>query len=416
MSRKRVHFEGAKGHRLAAILDLPEGEPQAYALLAHCFTCGKDLSAAGNISRTLAERGVAVLRFDFTGLGESEGDFAATNFTSNVEDLLAAADYLRRDFRAPGLLIGHSLGGAAVLVAASQIPECKAVATIGAPSSTSHLGDQLEIKAPRIEAEGEAQVTLAGRQFTVQKQFLDDLASQRLEPRLNKLNRPLLIFHSPVDRVVDIEHARRIYRYAHHPKSFVSLHQADHLLSDRRDAQYVGEVLASWVCRYLCEEAAQTVAAVPAVPAEKIGEPVPPAGTVVVRGGSAGFVQDIRTSSHRWVADEPKSVGGTDLGPNPYEMLLAGLGACTSMTLRMYAERKKWPLEAVQVELRHGRIHAEDCADCQSTSGKVDTISRQLTLEGELSEDQRRRLFEIADRCPVHRTLENEIKITTTGL
>ncbi len=403
---KRVTFEGNQGFPLAGILDQPPGPPRAYALFAHCFTCSKDLKAVAWISRTLVERGIAVLRFDFTGLGESGGEFADSNFSSNLGDLEAAADFLRSEYQAPALLIGHSLGGAAVLGVAERIPEVVAVATLGAPSDPRHLAQGvLASAADEIEASGEAKVILGGRPFKIQRQFLEDLGAGHLEGRLRRLGKPLLILHSPVDEIVDIDHARRIYQAARHPKSFVSLDDADHLLTRERDARYAAEVLATWGSRYLPEEAGRSVP-------EPIDDPPLVHGEVVVQAGPSGFAQEVRTDHHRWAADEPLSVpGGTDTGPNPYDLLLSSLGACTSMTLRMYAERKKWPLEGIVVRLRHSRIHAEDCEDCQTKSGRVDQIEKEIRILGPLDDKQRARLLEIADRCPVHRTITSEIKI-----
>ncbi len=399
----RLTFPGSQGGRLAARLDLPGGEPAAYALFAHCFTCSKDLKAAAWVSRTLAEGGIGVLRFDFTGIGESEGDFAESSFTSNLQDLVGAADFLRAEHRAPRILIGHSLGGAAVLAAADRIPEAVAVATLGAPSDTAHLRHLLLSRAPELAAgEGEVAVSLGGRQFPISRRLLDDLAEDHVQERLGRLKRALLILHSPVDEVVGIDHARRLFEGAKHPKSFVSLDDADHLLSRERDARYAAQVLAAWAGRYvegLGEEGA--------APAAAAGEH----GLVTVEGGPSGYAQEIVASGHPMKADEPASLGGTDTGPNPYDLLLAALGACTSMTLRMYADRKGWPLEGVRVELRHRKIHAQDCADCETKTGKVDSIEREIAVEGQLDDEQRARLLEIADRCPVHRTLTSEIKI-----
>lgn len=411
MQRKRLKFPGAFGEELVGRLELPDsGEPAAYALFAHCFTCSKDLKAAGWISRALVERDVAVFRFDFTGIGESEGDFADTDFSSNLDDLEAAADFLRDEYRAPQILIGHSLGGAAVLAAAERVPEAEAVATIGAPSDTEHLRETLVRQAPELEERGEAEVQLGPRSFRIKKQFLEDLQRDHVEKALGAIGRPLLIFHSPVDTIVGIDHARRIYEAAKHPKSFVSLDDAHHLLTDERDARYVGEVLAAWAGRYVTLEAAEAAAE-----GEEAGEG-PSEGQVLVTGGPKGFTQEVRSGRHRYKADEPKKYGGADLGPSPYELLLAGLGACTSMTLRMYADRKKWPLEGVRVELDHERVHAEDCDECtdeqREGGGKVDYITRRIAIRGDdLDDDQRKRLMEIADRCPVHRTLEGEIHI-----
>jgi uncharacterized OsmC-like protein/pimeloyl-ACP methyl ester carboxylesterase len=399
----KISFTGSFGDELAARLERPEAQPRAYALFAHCFTCSKDVYAATHISRSLAKRGIAVLRFDFTGRGSSEGDFANTNFSSNVDDLVRAADHLRAQFRAPSILLGHSLGGAAALVAAGRIDEVRAVATIGAPSDPAHVSLHFSEALPSVEAEGEVSVSIAGRRFRIRKQFLDDINDQNLKAVLARLRRALLIMHSPQDEVVDIAHARRIYEAALHPKSFVSLDDADHLLTRQRDADYVAGVLSAWAERYLeigSEPDSDALA----------GEP--PAGVVRVReAGEGRYAQLVTVGRHRLHSDEPIVDGGNDTGPSPYDLLLAGLGACTTMTLRMYAERKGLDLRQASVDLSHRKIHAQDCAECETRSGRIDHIERVIHIEGDLTEEQRQRMLEIADRCPVHRTLHSEVRI-----
>jgi len=397
---REVTITNKAGAKLAARLDLPVGKPKASALFAHCFTCSKDIFAASRISLELADLGFAVLRFDFTGLGASEGEFANENFSSNIEDLVAAADFMRDQGEAPRLLIGHSLGGAAVLAAAADVPEAVAVATIGAPFDPGHVAHLFQSASDEIKAKGEAEVLIAGRPFTVKQQFLDDIAAHNSRDYILALKKALLVFHAPRDTVVGIDNAAEIFKAAKHPKSFVSLDDADHLLSRRADAIYVADVLAAWAARYL-PKAAPAKDALAAMPGE----------VVVAEAGEGKFTQVIRSGEHSLIADEPTSVGGDERGPGPYDYVLAGLGACTSMTVRMYAERKGWPLERVLVGLSHRKVHAEDCVDCETKAGKLDEIERWLTFEGDLDRDQRARLLEIADKCPVHRTLIGEIKI-----
>lgn len=402
-NRSMVRFPGSLGATLAARLDLPPGKPTAFALFAHCFTCSKDTLAASRISTALTTRGVAVLRFDFTGLGSSEGEFANTNFSSNVADLVAAAAWLRMHHEAPKLLIGHSLGGAAVLAAAPEIPEATAVATIGAPFEPAHVKRLLAPALSEIEAAGEATVELAGRTFRIKKQFLDDIGGRNGREVIGSLRKALLIFHSPRDTTVSIDNAAQIFMAAKHPKSFVSLDGADHLLTRREDASYVAAVLAAWASRYIGE---------PVMDAQPIRADEP--GIVTVAETRAGkFMQAITVGKHRLFADEPVSAGGTDSGPSPYDLLLAALGACTSMTIRMYADLKRLPLEKVTVRLRHEKVHAEDCAECETREGKIDRIEREIELAGGLDEAQRARLLEIANKCPVHRTLHSKVWIPT---
>jgi uncharacterized OsmC-like protein/pimeloyl-ACP methyl ester carboxylesterase len=405
MSNERFQFTGSDGHQLAAALDTPDGEVHAYALFAHCFTCGKDVLAAKRIAVALAAKGIAVLRFDFTGLGSSEGDFANSTFSSNVADLVRAADHLRETRTAPALLIGHSLGGAAILAAAGQIPEAKAVVTIAAPSDPAHVTHLFKDHIDDIRKHGEVEVSLAGRPFRIKREFLDDVAERGLMEKVAKLHKALLIMHSPTDDTVGIDNATRIFVTAKHPKSFISLADADHLLSGKRDATYAANVIAAWAERYI----------EPAVigPASDLAEA--PRNVVVRETRNGKFQQTVTIGPHKMLADEPVAVGGQDSGPGPYDFVLAGLGACTSMTMRMYADRKALPLERVTVTLKHSKIHAEDCAECETREGMLDQIDRVISIEGALDADQRKRLMEIAAKCPVHRTLTSEVRIVTTA-
>jgi len=397
---ERFQFTGVGGHQLAASLDMPEREPIAFALFAHCFTCGKDVLAAKRIAVALAAKGIAVLRFDFTGLGSSEGDFANSTFSSNVADLVRAADHLRETRRAPSILIGHSLGGAAVLAAAEQIPDAKAVVTIAAPSDPAHVTGLFKERIKDIHKHGKVEVSLAGRPFNISSEFLDDIAEHNLMAQVTNLHKALLIMHAPADDTVGIDNATRIFVAAKHPKSFVSLASADHLLTGKRDAAYVADVIAAWATRYLD----------PAAPEQVVEAP---RNVVVRETRNSKFQQTVSVGPHRMLADEPVAAGGEDTGPGPYDFVLAGLGACTSMTMRMYADRKSLPLERVTVTLKHSKIYAQDCAECETNAGMLDQIDRVIAMEGPLDAEQRKKLMEIADKCPVHRTLTSEIHIVT---
>lgn len=408
MPVRRVSFTGSQGE-IAAALEMPPGvsdAPRGYALFAHCFTCTKDIFSARYLTSELAARGFAVLRFDFTGLGASEGEFENTNFSSNVRDLQCAADFLKSEYDAPALLVGHSLGGAAVLAVAADIPEVRAVATVGAPAEPAHVRHLFTGAEAEIEEKGEAEVLLAGRPFRIKKQFLDDIESVRLGKRIAAMDKALLVMHSVADKTVEIENAAKIYAAAKHPKSFVSLDRADHLLSDKRDAVYAAGVLAAWAERYLpapvagdSESSAKDSAA-----DEQI--------VTVTESGNNGLAQKIYNGKHELVADEPSSLGGANAGPTPYGYLMSALGACTTMTLRMYANRKKIPLTRATVVLRHEKIHARDCEECEG-GGRIDSITRELRLEGDLSDEQRAALLAVAEKCPVHKTLHGPVVVKT---
>ncbi len=398
MPHQKITFENQRGQALSGILDLPATAPVAYALFAHCFTCSKNLKAASHVARALTDAGIAVLRFDFTGLGQSEGEFSDTNFSSNVDDLLAAVSYLEQEHEAPAILVGHSLGGTAVLQAAANVDSAVAVVTIGSPSEPAHVARMFTGSEDTLRDRGEATVNLGGRPFLMKQQFLDDLEKQDLRSSIGSLRKALLIMHAPLDDVVDIDNASALFAAAKHPKSFVSLDTADHLLSREADSQYAGRVLASWASRYL--------------PESKGSEALPAADAAVVAITSAGgFRTDVRLGDHAIVADEPLAVGGTGLGPTPYDLLSAALATCTSMTLLMYARHKKLKFESATVRVEHDKIHARDCEDCESGTGKIDEFRRTISLEGDLSDAERKRMLEIADRCPVHLTLHGETKV-----
>lgn len=401
---EKISFTGAGGDTLAARLDLPDGEPQAYALWAHCFSCTKDIFAAARVAQGLTAHGIAVLRFDFTGLGASDGDFANTNFSSNVGDLLSAVAHMREHLQAPKMLIGHSLGGAAVLAAAAKVPEAEAVCTIGAPADPAHVAHLFTDARAEIDEQGEAEVLLAGRPFRIKKQFLEDIEAQKLERDIASMKKALLVFHSPIDATVGVENAAQIFIAAKHPQSYVSLDSADHLLSRKSDAAYVADVIAAWAVRYIStsdrrEQALPTVIAQP--------------GTVVVsETGQGKFANSVSIGGrHTMLADEPSDYGGTDTGPTPYELVLAGLGACKAMTMRMYAERKGIAMDRAVVTLKHDKIHATDCETCDTTDGRIDRIEAEIEVIGTMDDETRQKIADIADKCPVHRTLHSEVLI-----
>jgi uncharacterized OsmC-like protein/alpha-beta hydrolase superfamily lysophospholipase len=402
MPTEKLTFSGSRGAPLAARLDLPECAPLAYAIFAHCFTCSKDVFAAARISEALALQGIAVLRFDFTGLGASGGDFGNTNFSSNVEDLKLAAAYLRRHYEAPQILIGHSLGGAAVLSVAGDIAEVRAVATINAPADASHVVHSFAMSVADIERDGEAEVTLAGRTFNISKHFLDDVRGQKLAEKIATLRRALLVFHAPGDTVVGINNAAEIFTAAKHPKSFVSLDDADHLLTRRADALYVANVLGSWASRYLDAKAE------PQVKDETV-----PEGVTVRETGRGKFQQQVLSGRHILGADEPIEAGGLDSAPSPYDFLAVALGACTSMTLRNYASLKGIELGRISVKVTHGKVHAQDCVECEGREGRIDRFERRISIEGGFPPELEAKIVEIAGKCPVHRTLEFSSVVAT---
>ncbi|MEM6421386.1 MAG: alpha/beta fold hydrolase [Pseudomonadota bacterium] len=402
MRQEKLTFAAAGGHILSARLDRPDGPPRAHALFAHCFTCGKDIAAARRIARRLADLGIAVMRFDFTGLGHSGGEFGNSGFSANVDDLVAAAEAMAERDEAPSILIGHSLGGAAVIAAAPRIESVRAVVTIGAPAEPGHALAQFGQDLSAVREHGTAEVSIGGRPFTVSRSFVEDLEGAQVETTLNELRAALLVLHAPRDQTVGIDNAARIFAAAKHPKSFLSLHEADHLLSDERDAAYVAKVVAAWASRY-------------ALPATDTDRPTsaPEGVTRSTEADPNGFLQHIDVGGYRLTADEPVALGGTAQGPGPYDLLTASLAACTSMTIRMYARRKDLPLTHVSVDVAHDRVHAQDCADCEAAEARIDRFTRRITLEGPLSSEQRDRLLAIADRCPVHRTLEASARIET---
>jgi len=401
MNLQKVTFQNKNGQSLVGRLELPaDRHPHNYVLFAHCFTCNKNLLAVKNISKSLTANGFGVLRFDFTGLGESDGDFADTNFSGNVEDLIAAANYLKENYNAPTLLIGHSLGGAAVVFAASEISSVQAVATIGAPSNPVHVKHLLKSGLDEIKKEGEAIINLGGRDFKIKKQFVDDLETKSLPETAKNLRKPLLVMHSPQDATVGIKNAEEIYIAAHHPKSFVSLDGADHLLSRKEDSTYAGDVIAGWAKRYLnCDEPKTDLKTKHHVVASLDAED--------------DFTTRLKVGNHYMTADEPTSFGGNDFGPSPYELVSAGLSACTVMTIQMYAKRKGWQIDNVEVHTSYSKSHAQDCENCEDPTAKIDTFNREIKLTGNLDEKQKARVMQIADKCPVHKSLHNKTQVIT---
>ena len=398
MRFQKVSFKNSEGQELSGILDLPLiGKPKAFVLFAHCFTCSKNLKSVDHVSQAFTQEGMAILRFDFTGLGQSKGDFADTNFSSNLSDLKDAYHFLEENYEAPQILVGHSLGGAAVLHVAKELEHVKAVATVGAPSRPDHVAHLLDQGKAELEEKGEAEINIGGRPFKMKKQFLDDLASRNNFENIKSLGKALLVLHSPQDNIVGIENAQEIYVNAMHPKSFISLDGANHLLTTEADAKYAGAMVASWASRYIEIDRGDEM----------------PEGEVRTRIGTKGFVTEVTAGRHQIIADEPPSEGGEDNGPTPYGYLLAGLGACTAMTLRMYADFKKISLEEVEVNLTHDKVHKEDGENMESSKGKIDLIKRKIKLKGDLTGEQRKRLIEIADRCPVHKTIEGKPEIVT---
>lgn len=397
MKSERVKFKNISGHELSGRIDLPfVGRPKAYVLFAHCFTCSKNLKAVDNICAALTRNNMAVLRFDFTGLGQSGGEFEETNFSSNLMDLKSACHFLAEHYEAPQIMIGHSLGGAAVLHASKDLEHVKAVVTVGAPASPIHVKRLIKDEA-ELKEKGEVEVSIGGRPFMLQRQFLEDLEKNDSHQVIKDLKKALLIMHAPQDQVVGIENAAEIYDHAMHPKSFVSLDGMDHLLSEESFSQYVGDLICPWSSRYI----------------EAQSNEIAPEGEVWTRLSGSDFITEVTAGEHHMLADEPEGVGGSNLGPSPYDYLLSALGACTAMTLRMYASHKKIDLKSVKVKLTHNKVHNEDTQNAEGSNKRIDRIMRYIELDGDLTRQQRERLIEIAEKCPVHKTIEGKPQILT---
>ncbi|QYA26848.1 OsmC family protein [Gramella sp. MT6] len=399
MQRLDVSFENSDSKTLKGVLELPTNKkPLNFVLFAHCFTCNKNFHAPSNISKSLASKGYGVLRFDFTGLGESDGDFEDTNFSGNVEDLISAANFLKKEYNAPSIIVGHSLGGAAALFAAKKIESVKTIVTINAPSNLSHVKKHFESSLDEIEKDGSASINIGGRSFQIKKHFVDDLKNNNDSKVLQEIRTPLLIMHSPQDKIVSINHAEELYKVARHPKSFITLDGADHMLSTRSDSEYAGNVIAAWASKYIEQ---------PEVPELETDH------EVMANLGAHGYTTQIIAGKHYFVADEPVKAGGSDLGPNPYELVSSGLAACTSMTIQMYARRKEWKIENVETHVSYSKKHADDCENCEDDKAKIDSFEREISIKGELDNKQIERLLEIADKCPVHKTLSTKGQIRT---
>ncbi|MEP5254381.1 bifunctional alpha/beta hydrolase/OsmC family protein [Winogradskyella rapida] len=402
MKSTKLKIQNRKGLTLNAHLEVPANQkPNYYAIFAHCFTCSSSLKAVRNVSRALTQNGFAVLRFDFTGLGRSEGEFADSHFSANVEDLLDVHAYMAKHYQAPGLLVGHSLGGAAVLVAASKLESVQAVATVGAPATVQHVKNLFSHQVEQTDEKGPVEVSIGGRPFVINQEFVAEFDKTNLPSLVEKLRKPLLIMHAPFDKVVGIENAETLYKTAHHPKSFITLDQADHLLTQDGDSQYVGEMIGTWAKRYFPK--------VENVMLNPEGEQL--VGHLNI--AEDNFTTSIQTKNHTLIADEPVSVGGSDFGPSPYEYLNAALAACTVMTLKMYAERKQWDLKEVYVYISHSRKHSADLNLVLEQPKYLDHISKKLKFIGDISEEQAQRLKEIASRCPVHKTIASEVIFET---
>jgi len=402
MKNTKLEIINKKGYKLQSYLELPANQkPSYYAIFAHCFSCSSSFSAVRNITRSLTNFGFGVVRFDFTGLGRSEGEFAESYFSANVDDLLAVNDFMKMNYDAPSLLIGHSLGGAAVIVAASKLDNIKAVATIGAPSTVGHVTHLFSHNISEIKEKGEVEVHIGGRPFKINEEFVNDFSKTDLPKTIKKLRKPILVMHAPTDTIVGIENAREIYNNAKHPKSFISLDNADHLLSNSRDSNYVGRMIGVWVERYFELQDNEMLST--------DGEQL----VAHLNLKEDNFTTSIQTSKHNFIADEPESIGGDDFGPSPYDLLSAGLAACTVMTLKLYAERKKWDLQEVYAYVTYSKKHSDDLMIDAETPTHFDHISKRLRFVGNLDKKQKQRLKDIASKCPVHRTLQSQVIIDT---
>jgi uncharacterized OsmC-like protein/esterase/lipase len=401
MPSKNITFSNAEGTTLSARLELPpDRRPLNFAIFAHCFTCNKNFRAVRQISSSLAANRFGVLSFDFTGLGDSGGDFSDTTFSGSVSDLIAAAEYLETNYTSPSLMIGHSLGGAATILAASKLESVKAVVTIGSPSEPQHVKKLFRSQIETIEESGASEVDIGGRPFVLKREFIEDLDKQDMLSVVGGMDKAFLFLHSPEDNIVGVDNAAALYKAARHPKSFISLSGADHLLTAAEDGQYAGDLIASWAARYVPDETPQRHVSTKE-------------DVVAYLSADEKFTTIINAGGHRMTADEPESFGGNDFGPSPYGFASSGLAACTAMTLRLYADRKGWDLGDVAVHVSHSKVHAADCSDCESGGSKIDNFVRTIELSAELSDEQKAKLLEIADKCPVHRTLEAEARIET---